>query len=401
MVLSWSFAGLAHNCRLKHAVSGARCRVFIAVNGVNQGILIFGGIKSLSYFNKVSCIVPCLFCMVLMLAPPRLAAADALMQQHHQQQRQGCHACHTQRLPLVSDSNHCNRCHAGSDGDRTPGIQANGAAVLAKTPTSAPEGPATGLPPGMVVPMYYANSRIGSDPNPMIRIPAGDFIMGSDNRLEDEGPQYLAHSGAYRMDVYEVTNLQYKQFIDATHRRSPAHFRNRTFPEGKADHPVTFVSWFDAEAYCHWAGKRLPTENEWEKAARGVDGRIYPWGNEFELQAANTPVRWVELSPPQGRSAGETGDTTPVGAFPSGRSPYGLYDMSGNVWEWVADWYGPHPGNTGTSENYGHIYKILKGGSWWDCSFYKCGISAPTFNRSFFSPHVRNASFGFRCAADG
>ena len=247
------------------------------------------------------------------------------------------------------------------------------------------------------MPMYYSHSRVGAEPGPMIRIPAGNFIMGSDSRLEDEGPRYQASSGAYRIDTYEVTNLQYQQFIDATQRRSPSHFRNRAFPEGKADHPVTFVSWFDAEAYCRWAGKRLPTEIEWEKAARGDDGRIYPWGNEFELQAANTPVRWEALI---NADVIDKGDTTPVGAFESGRSPYGLYDMSGNVWEWVADWYGPHPGNTHPSENYGQIYKILKGGSWWDCSFYKCGISAPTFNRSFFSPRVRNASFGFRCAGD-
>jgi len=305
---------------------------------------------------------------------------------------QGCHACHSERVPSLQQSDKCLSCH-DEDMSLKSSLSLNS---MADHHHVLPSKQAD-LPPGMSVPMRYSDSRFGAEPGSMVSIPAGVFAMGSDTRLEDEGPQHQARSGAYSIDIYEVTNLQYRRFIAATQRRSPRHFRNRTFPEGKADHPVTQVSWFDAKAYCHWAGKRLPTEIEWEKAARGDDARVYPWGNEFELQAANTPVRWVEL-----RKAGlaADGDTTPVGAFAAGRSPYGLFDMSGNVWEWVADWYGPHPGNAGVSENYGQINKVLKGGSWWDCSFYKCGISAPTFNRSFFSPRVRNSSFGFRCAKD-
>ncbi len=244
----------------------------------------------------------------------------------------------------------------------------------------------------LAVPMYYEDSRFGEAPGEMVRIPAGEFIMGSDSRLSDEGPAHRVYLPDYYMDKYEVTNLQYRAFIEDTGRRSPRHFRNRTYPPGKADHPVTFVSWFDARDYCRWAGKRLPTEQEWEKAARGTDGRIFPWGDQFDIDRANTPVRWEAL--------GRRGDTTPVGAFPEGASPYGLHDMSGNVWEWTASWYLPHPGNTRKSENFGHLYRVLKGGSWWDCSFYRCGISAPTFNRSFFNPRVKNASFGFRCARD-
>lgn len=242
----------------------------------------------------------------------------------------------------------------------------------------------------MQYPAYSKTSRLGSQPNTMVNISAGVFIMGSDNRLPDESPQHKVKLSDFFIDRYEVTNLQYKEFIAKTKRKSPTHFRNRTFPKGKSDHPVTYVSWFDAKAYCEWAGKRLPTEQEWEKAARGKDGYMFPWGNEFQTQYANTPLRWQELK--------QSGDTTPVGAFKLGRSPYGLYDMSGNVWEWVESSYHPHPGNKTPSENYGDRYKILKGGSWWDCSFYKCGISAPTFNRSFFAPNVKNNSFGFRCA---
>jgi formylglycine-generating enzyme required for sulfatase activity len=216
--------------------------------------------------------------------------------------------------------------------------------------------------------------------------------MGFDDRMPDEGPQHKVYLDSYWMDLYEVTNAQYKKFIDATKRRSPAHFRNRTYPPGKADHPVTEVTWYDAEAYCTWAGKRLPTDQEWEKAARGTDGRMFPWGNEFDVNKANTPQRWATLK--------QEGDTMPVGSFPEGVSPYGLYDMSGNVWEWTSSWYKAYPGNTHPSENYGEQYKTLKGGSWWDCSFYKCGMSAPVFNRAFFIRGTHNKSFGFRCAKD-
>ncbi|KPJ94639.1 MAG: hypothetical protein AMJ55_06050 [Gammaproteobacteria bacterium SG8_15] len=242
----------------------------------------------------------------------------------------------------------------------------------------------------MQLPMYYDQTRIGKKANDMILVPAGEFIMGTNDRLPDEGPEHKVTVTAFYIDKYEVTNLQYKQFIDTTNHKSPNHFRNRTFPDGKADHPVVYVSWYDADEYCHWAGKRLPTEQEWEKAARSTDGRIYPWGNDFAITRANTPQHWLILE--------QDGDTTPVGAFPAGVSAYGTYDMSGNVWEWTASWYKPHPGNERVTENYGEKYKVLKGGSWWDCSFYKCGISAPSYNRSFFLQSTKNKSFGFRCA---
>ncbi|NOZ53720.1 MAG: formylglycine-generating enzyme family protein [Gammaproteobacteria bacterium] len=245
---------------------------------------------------------------------------------------------------------------------------------------------------GMQFPMYYKNSRVGARPNKMVLIPAGEFIMGSDARLPDEGPQYTVDLPAYYIDIYEVTNLQYEKFNNETKRRSPRHFRNRTFPEGKVDHPVTYVSWEDANAYCQWAGKRLPTDKEWEKAARGNDARIFPWGNVFDVKKANTPLRWQQVA--------AFGDTTPVGAFADGVSVFGLYDMSGNVWEWTASWYKAYPGNKVPSESYGEFYKTLKGGSWFDCSFYNCGISAPVFNRAFFAVRTKNDSFGFRCAKD-
>jgi len=238
--------------------------------------------------------------------------------------------------------------------------------------------------------VYYKQSRYGSQPGEMISIPGGSFIMGTDERLSDEGPPHTVTLKGFQIDKYEVTNGQYKAFIDDTKRKSPNHFRNRTYPAGKVDHPVTYVNWMDAKAYCEWAGKRLPTDEEWEYAARGTDQRTYPWGNDFELESGNTPLRWQKI--------GKFGDTMPVGMFPKGASPFGLLDMSGNVWEWTSSWYYAYPGNKVFSESYGERYKTLKGGSWFDCSFYKCGISAPVYNRAFFAKKVKNDTFGFRCA---
>lgn len=303
-----------------------------------------------------------------------------------------CLRCHENKQALqqilFSKMGTCHQCHGSEQRDGSH--QGIALSVQPEHVTSSDEPVSTTI--GMRFPMYPLISRLGDAPNPMVLIPAGEFIKGSDDRLPDEGPQHSVRLDDYLIDRYEVTNLQYKKFNDATARRSPAHWRNRTFPPGKADHPVTNVSWTDALTYCQWAGKRLPTDSEWEKAARGIDGRTYPWGNSFDIARGNTPLRWSAI--------GTYGDTTPVGAFESGKSPYGLYDMSGNVWEWTASWYQPYPGNTHYSESYGERYKILKGGSWFDCSFYRCGISAPTFNRAFFSKKVKNDSFGFRCAKD-
>lgn len=225
-----------------------------------------------------------------------------------------------------------------------------------------------------------------SAPPGMVSVPAGEFIMGSNERWDDESPEHIAATDAFHIDVYEVTNEKYKVFTDATKREAPYHWPEGNLPKGKETHPVVYVSWFDAKAYCEWDdGKRLPNEQEWEKASRGENGFTYPWGHEWTLDKSNNPYK---------HSTG----TEPVGAYPEGKSPYGLHDMSGNVWEWVDSFYLPHPGNTVHRAEYGEDKRILKGGSWFDCLSYGCGLSAPTFNRSFFTPEVRNNSFGFRCA---
>lgn len=319
---------------------------------------------------------------------------QAQLKQAHHKRSSSCFSCHKDTESIIFKKimkQACVQCHK-------TGWVTGKLAELKNEPSVADSLPNQALPkasgkgPGMQLNMYYSGSRLGAEANKMVLIPAGEFIRGTNQRLPDEGPQHSVFLKAFYIDVYEVTNLQYQQSLQFTGREPPAHFVEGHYPPTKADHPVVFVSWFDARSYCHWAGKRLPGDKEWEKAARGTDGRTYPWGDEFSIDRVNSPVRWVNLK--------LQGDTTPVGAFEGGKSPYGLYDMSGNVWEWTASRYQPYPGNTRKSENYGGNYRVLKGGSWWDCSFYQCGISAPVYNRSFFHPKTKNNSFGFRCAKD-
>jgi formylglycine-generating enzyme required for sulfatase activity len=324
-----------------------------------------------------------------------VADKKELLKESHHKRSSTCFACHSDTESVVFKTllkKNCIKCHES-------GWVVGKLNVLDKEPDEAtlnnkkPIKKARGQGQGMNVTHFYANTRIGNQPNPMIVIPAGEFVRGTNSRLPDEGPEHKMQVDRFTIDKYEVTNYQYQQSLIDTKRAPPKHFKNNRIPAGKVDHPVIFVSWYDAKAYCEWAGKRLPTDIEWEKAARGTDGRNYPWGDEFSIDRVNSPVRWATLN--------LIGDTTPVAAFDGGKSVYGLYDMSGNVWEWTSSRYEAYPGNTRKSENYGGNYRTLKGGSWWDCSFYQCGISAPVYNRSFFHPKTKNNSFGFRCAKDG
>ena len=196
----------------------------------------------------------------------------------------------------------------------------------------------------------------------MVTIPASVFLYGENKER--------IHLPEYRIAKTPVTNTQYRTFVDATGYRAPLRWKNGQIPRGKADHPVVQVSWEDAQAFCDWAGCRLPTEKEWEKAARGADGREYPWGNGWEAGRCNTYEAGIR-------------DTTPVNKYPQGASPYGLLDMGGNVWEWCQDW-----------SDSDRKYRVLRGGSW-----YFSRSSARCAYGTWFDPGRRDYLVGFRCCA--
>jgi formylglycine-generating enzyme required for sulfatase activity len=227
-------------------------------------------------------------------------------------------------------------------------------------------------------PPPVARSEDGAE---MVLVPAGEFTMGS-NEDVDEKPPHRVYLAAFHIDKYETTNALYRRFMTATNRVAPAHWSDEKW--NGATQPVVGVSWHDAEAYCRWAGKRLPTEAEWEKAARGTDSRKYPWGEQWDASRANSGQSML-------------GKTAPVGSYPSGVSPYGAHDMAGNAWEWVADWYdkdyyqrspdrnpkGPESGQS----------RVLRGGSWHSAPF-----RLRASDRSNVTPDLRRNGFGFRCA---
>jgi formylglycine-generating enzyme required for sulfatase activity len=233
-------------------------------------------------------------------------------------------------------------------------------------------------------------AALPGDDAPMVTIPAGPFWMGVDGMigLEDEKPRHKVWLDAYRMDLYEVTVTRYARFLGATRREPPVYWDTVNLAE-HGDRPVVGVTWEDAEAYCRWAGKRLPTEAEWEKAARGTDERPYPWGSQKPAPDLANYALGARFSYSQ--------VLRPVGTYEKGRSPYGLFDMGGNVWEWVQDWYdgayyarSPERNPAGPAEGQ---FKVLRGGSWSDMGNYML-----TYGRFKLPPSTRNSYTGFRCA---
>ena len=251
------------------------------------------------------------------------------------------------------------------------------AATLVPTPTLVPvESSPTAFPTRVP---RTPTSAPSSRPN-TVYIPGGTFTMGSDSGKEDETPEQEVTVSGYNIDLYPVTNAEYKEFVIATGHRSPRNWKDGTFPEGKGDHPVVWVSWHDAQAYAAWVGKRLPTEAEWEMAARGTDGRTYPWGDVFDSTMCNSSESGIR-------------DTVAVGSYPDNASPFGVLDMAGNVWEWTADWYDAYRGSLYEFSRFGEEFRVLRGGSWYDGADL---VRAPSRNSA--DPDFRFSTIGFRCA---
>ncbi|MDI6641363.1 MAG: SUMF1/EgtB/PvdO family nonheme iron enzyme [Elusimicrobiota bacterium] len=215
----------------------------------------------------------------------------------------------------------------------------------------------------------------------MVYIPEGEFIIGTNDGFAYELPARKIYLPGFYIDRYGVTNIQYKKFIDATDYPAPKHWKNGNFPKGQENYPVTNVSYYDALQFARWSGKRLPTEEEWEKAARFTDGRIYPWGNEWNKKYAN--VRPLFGIP----------SLKPVGSYPEGCSPYGVYDTCGNVWEWTTSWFQAYPGNTTPDANFGEKFKVIRGGS-----YRQSEVISQTMRRDFLLPDSTRIDIGFRCA---
>lgn len=320
----------------------------------------------------------------------------------------------------------------------SPGASLGSPAVTSpQRPSVVP--PATS-PPAPAASREPVATLQGKDGAEMVLIPAGVFRMGTTpeeitailrqhRRMSrvaflDETPQHPVYLDAFYIDRYEVSNAHFQRFVEATGYQTQAEREGGgkiramgskdkwntvataswRMPKGqgstiaeRANHPVVQVTWKDAQAYCQWAEKRLPTEAEWEKAARGLDGQMYPWGNEPDFARLNFCDRHCVFPERDANVDDGQAETAPVGSYASGKSPYGVYDMAGNVWEWVADWYeekyytrsperNPRGPTTGSQVG-------LRGGSWL--------YPAPTFRvatRGGVPPDRRNNNIGFRCA---
>lgn len=233
----------------------------------------------------------------------------------------------------------------------------------------------------------------------MVFIPDGEFLMGTDRVEEAEAmkqfglrkkeyygdarPVHKVSVRRFYIDKFEVTNSMYIEFVSDTGRQAPSHWKDGQFDSALKEHPVNNITWFDAYSYCYWAWKRLPTEAEWEMVARGPKGLEYPWGNEYDETYANLTE----------------GKTTEVGSYKKDKSPYGVYDMAGNVMEWVEDYYKPYEGNTMVNKDFGEKYRVLRGGAGSSSGHYLMNkiFSSNSF-RHYYIPTGAGNSGGVRCA---
>ncbi len=245
----------------------------------------------------------------------------------------------------------------------------------------------------------------------MIHIPSGHFIFGTNKKDEaaealslgipkpwyaDETPRQKIFLKGFYIDSFEVTNERYKKYIENLGAVPPGNWKNNTFPEGKDKEPVTWVTWFDAANFCQWAEKMLPTEKQWERAAKGTEGNEYPWGNEYQSDIANLSNR-----------AGSKNKPVVVGSFPKSTTKEGIHDLVGNVWEWVNDDYKPYKGSTYKNDYYDSGYKILRGHSASDIGHFPGAMYANAIKmfarsgyRQFANPDEPGPDVGFRCVSE-
>lgn len=272
----------------------------------------------------------------------------------------------------------------------------------------------TNTPESVITPLGIGSTMVDKDGMTLLYVPAGEFTMGNDDGSDAE-PANIVYLDAFWIDQTEVTNKQYAFCVTSGACIQPLNMKSPMRSSYYGDYqfqnyPVVYVDWYMAKAYCEWTGRRLPTEAEWEKAARGTDGRIYPWGNSppnDTLLNYNSPNR----------------DTTQVGKYPNGRSPYDAYDMAGNVWEWVSSLHLPYPYDKADERENLAVYgdRVLRGGAWYhldgsvrpllNAPYDQPDILVRTDQRNWFAPKYENISeygrppfgfgtVGFRCAMD-
>lgn len=283
-------------------------------------------------------------------------------------------------------------------------------------------------------------------PANMLIVPGGHFVMGSNKHDElglaqeygskkalfiDEHPEHSVYLAAFLIDKYEVSNKQYREFVEQTNYWLPMLWKTNGYhishhalndieiprlkrmasqifqldidlskidkrtlldaiyaKQNSYDNlPVAGVTWHNAKNYCRWTNKRLPSEAEWEKAARGTHTLEYPWGNEWDASRVN-----------EGSGGGWETGVAPVGTYARGISPYGLYDMAGNVMEWVGDWYGPYSDGNNSNAAFGEKFKVVRGGSWGGFGHYNISLFFRAAGRFYFKPDAVFDDLGFRCA---
>ena len=260
--------------------------------------------------------------------------------------------------------------------------------ILTNSPTTQPSSTSTPEPTITQEAQVFDTQVSEVDGMVSVFVPSGEFEMGTEDGWESERPVHTVYLEDFWIDQTEVTNQQYLHCVQDGVCEIPGSMDSFTRQdyfnhEAFANFPVIHVSWYDAITYCEWAGRRLPTEAEWEKAARDVVSNTYPWGDNISCYLANY--------------IGCVGDTAPTGSYPEGASPYGAFDMAGNVWEWVADWYyigyydeSPLDYPTGPESG---AYRVVRGGSWNDYEWY-----LRTTTRYSYFPDNKRMSIGFRCA---